>query len=106
MDDDVVEIDSEMEMDEEDDDDDDDDDDASVDEELRQKVEETMRQQGVLAGDDDDDDNEEMLDDDAMADFDDKLAEVFKQKQLEKKEKKGKYINILMMGYDTNTRVK
>lgn len=82
-----IEMDSDVDMEEEDDDDD-----ASVDEELRQKVEETMRQQGVLAGDDDDEENEELLDDDAMADFDDKLAEVFKQKHLEKKEKKGKYM--------------
>ncbi|CDS09480.1 hypothetical protein LRAMOSA10840 [Lichtheimia ramosa] len=84
-----IEMDSDVDMEEEDEDDD-----ASVDEELRQKVEETMRQQGVLAGDDDDEENEELLDDDAMADFDDKLAEVFKQKHLEKKEKKDLQLSI------------
>ncbi|KAI8145824.1 DNA polymerase phi-domain-containing protein [Fennellomyces sp. T-0311] len=52
---------------------------GEVDEELRQKVEEAMRNQGVLGGEDDEDED---LDDEAMFGFDDKLAEIFKQKQL------------------------
>ncbi|KAI8647210.1 DNA polymerase phi-domain-containing protein [Parasitella parasitica] len=59
------------------------DDEGDVDEELRQKVEEAMRAQGVHAVDDSD----EELDDDAMAAFDEKLAEVFKQKKIAKNEK-------------------
>ncbi|KAI8381420.1 DNA polymerase phi-domain-containing protein [Radiomyces spectabilis] len=62
-----------------------DDDEEEVDEEFRRKIEEAMKQQGVLAGDDDED---EELDDEAMEAFDEKLAEVFRQKKLEKSEKK------------------
>jgi DNA polymerase phi len=59
------------------------DDEGEVDEELRQKIEEAMKAQGINAVDDSD----EELDDDAMAAFDDKLAEVFKQKKILKDEK-------------------
>lgn len=59
------------------------DDEGDVDEELRQKIEEAMKAQGINALDDSD----EELDDDAMAAFDDKLAEVFKQKKILKDEK-------------------
>ncbi|RCH82572.1 DNA-directed DNA polymerase, partial [Rhizopus stolonifer] len=58
-------------------------DDEEVDEELRQKIEEAMKAQGINAVDDSD----EELDDDAMAAFDEKLAEVFKQKKIAKSEK-------------------
>lgn len=60
------------------------DDDAEVDEELRQKIEEAMKAQGINALDDVSD---EELDDDAMVAFDEKLAEVFKQKKILKDEK-------------------
>jgi DNA polymerase phi len=58
-----------------------------VDEELRRKVEEAMRSQGILG---DDSEEEELLDDDAMEAFDEKLAEIFKQKKMEKQDKKSK----------------
>ncbi|KAI8329969.1 DNA polymerase phi-domain-containing protein [Chlamydoabsidia padenii] len=94
MDDDDVEQldgdDDEEDDDEEDDDDDDDvmeidQEDGTVDEELRQKIEEAMRAQGILGGDSDE---EELLGDDAMEAFDEKLAEIFKQKKIEKQNKK------------------
>ncbi|KAI9497819.1 DNA polymerase phi-domain-containing protein [Zychaea mexicana] len=83
-----VEVIEDVEMEEDDDDedesgseeDDDEEENGEVDEELRRKVEEAMRNQGVLAGEDDTED--ENLDDDAMFGFDDKLAEIFKQKRL------------------------
>ncbi|CEP07442.1 hypothetical protein, partial, partial [Parasitella parasitica] len=59
------------------------DDEGEVDEELRQKIEEAMKAQGINAVDDSDDE----LDDEAMAAFDEKLAEVFKQKKIAKNEK-------------------
>ncbi|KAL7313927.1 DNA-directed DNA polymerase [Mucor circinelloides] len=59
------------------------DDEGDVDEELRQKIEEAMKAQGINAVDDSD----EELDDDAMAAFDEKLAEVFKQKKIAKEDK-------------------
>ncbi|GAA5816212.1 hypothetical protein MFLAVUS_009738 [Mucor flavus] len=60
------------------------DDDEDVDEELRQKIEEAMKAQGINAVDDASD---EELDDEAMAAFDEKLAEVFKQKKILKEDK-------------------
>lgn len=60
------------------------DDDEDVDEELRQKIEEAMKSQGINAVDDASD---EELDDEAMAAFDEKLAEVFKQKKILKEDK-------------------
>lgn len=60
------------------------DDDEDVDEELRQKIEEAMKAQGIHALDDASD---EELDDEAMAAFDEKLAEVFKQKKILKEDK-------------------
>lgn len=59
------------------------DDEEEVDEELRQKIEEAMKAQGINAVDGSD----EELDDDAMAAFDEKLAEVFKQKKILKDDK-------------------
>lgn len=59
-------------------------DDGDVDEELRQKIEEAMKAQGINAVDDASD---EELDDEAMSAFDDKLAEVFKQKKILKEDK-------------------
>ncbi|KAI8990992.1 DNA polymerase phi-domain-containing protein [Mycotypha africana] len=70
-----------------------DEDDEEVDEELRQKVEEAMKAQGINATEDSDE--EEDLDDDAMAAFDEKLAEVFKQKKLAKQEGKTMQQNIV-----------
>lgn len=64
---------------------------GEVDEELRKKIEETMREQGVLGGEDDEDDASD-LDDEAMVAFDEKLAEVFKQKKLEKNADKSKFL--------------
>ncbi|KAG0749780.1 hypothetical protein G6F57_001649 [Rhizopus arrhizus] len=63
-----------------------------VDEELRQKVEEAMKSQGINAVDDESD---EELDDDAMAAFDEKLAEVFKQKKIAKQEKATMQQNVI-----------
>ncbi|KAG2223120.1 hypothetical protein INT45_005676 [Circinella minor] len=83
VDSDVEIIEEDVEMDEDSDDEEEDDDEeeeGEVDEELRRKVEEAMRNQGVLGGDDDEEDED--LDDEAMFGFDDKLAEIFKQKQL------------------------
>lgn len=60
------------------------DDEGDVDEELRQKIEEAMKAQGINAVDDESDED---LDDDAMAAFDEKLAEVFKQKKIIKDDK-------------------
>ncbi|CAO3601222.1 unnamed protein product [Absidia cylindrospora] len=86
-DDDVMEIDQDDEsQDDEEDESDDEDQNGMVDEELRQKVEAAMRSQGILGGDDSDD--EELLDDDAMEAFDEKLAEIFKQKKMDKQDKK------------------
>ncbi|KAI9313750.1 DNA polymerase phi-domain-containing protein [Dichotomocladium elegans] len=82
-----IEIDSDVEMI-----DDDMNDEGEVDEELRHKLEEVMKKEGVLAGSDDE---EEDLDDDAMAEFDDKLAEVFRQKKLEKKAKKDVQLSVI-----------
>ncbi|KAI8362755.1 DNA polymerase phi-domain-containing protein [Blakeslea trispora] len=62
---------------------DEDEEDEEVDEELRQKIEEAMKAQGIHA----DDESDEDLDDDAMAAFDEKLAEVFRQKKIAKNEK-------------------
>lgn len=76
-DDDVMEIDQDEE----------DEQNGMVDEELRRKVEEAMRSQGILG---DDSEEEELLDDDAMEAFDEKLAEIFKQKKMEKQDKKSK----------------
>ncbi|KAG2210865.1 hypothetical protein INT47_000019 [Mucor saturninus] len=59
-------------------------DEGDVDEELRQKIEEAMKAQGINAVDDASD---EELDDEAMSAFDDKLAEVFKQKKILKDDK-------------------
>lgn len=67
------------------------DDDGEVDEELRQKIEEAMKAQGVNALDDSD----EELDDEAMAAFDEKLAEVFRQKKIVKDEKTAMQQNIV-----------
>lgn len=67
------------------------DDEGDVDEELRQKIEEAMKAQGINALDDSD----EELDDDAMAAFDDKLAEVFKQKKILKTEKTSMQQNVV-----------
>lgn len=60
------------------------DDEGDVDEELRQKIEEAMKAQGINAVDDELDED---LDDDAMAAFDEKLAEVFRQKKIIKNDK-------------------
>ncbi|KAG0178693.1 DNA-directed DNA polymerase [Apophysomyces sp. BC1034] len=81
----MLEMDSDVEMI--------DDEDGEVDEELRQKVEEAMKSQGLLPGENDDDEAD--LDDDAMVAFDEKLAEVFKQKKIESKEKKDMQHNIV-----------
>ncbi|KAI7903361.1 DNA polymerase phi-domain-containing protein [Cokeromyces recurvatus] len=71
----------------------DEEDEGEVDEELRQKVEEAMRAQGVNAVDGESD--EELLDDDAMTAFDEKLAEIFKQKKILKTEKATTQQNIV-----------
>ncbi|KAI9274442.1 DNA polymerase phi-domain-containing protein [Phascolomyces articulosus] len=79
-----VEVIEDVEMEEDEDDSEeseDEDENGEVDEELRRKVEEAMRNQGVLGGDDDDEEDED-LNDEAMFGFDDKLAEIFKQKRL------------------------
>ncbi|KAI8080065.1 DNA polymerase phi-domain-containing protein [Halteromyces radiatus] len=81
-DDDVME---EDEDDDEEEDEDDDEENGEVDEELRQKLEEAMRNQGILG---DNSDDEELLDDEAMEAFDEKLAEIFRQKKVEKQNKK------------------
>ncbi|KAJ3162784.1 hypothetical protein HDU86_003758 [Geranomyces michiganensis] len=81
----------EEEEDSEDDDSDDDDDDdedanAAMDEELRLKIKEAM---GKAAVDDDGDSEEEdFVDDDEMGAFDDKLAEIFRQRKEIKAAKK------------------
>ena len=72
-----------LDMDGVSDDDQEDDDEGEVDEELRQKIEEAMKAQGINAEEGSDED----LDDDAMAAFDEKLAEVFKQKKILKDDK-------------------
>ncbi|KAG2175098.1 hypothetical protein INT44_007576, partial [Umbelopsis vinacea] len=102
-DDDVEEIDMESTANEEDesadddeedvDEDDDDveideDDDEDVDEELRNKIQEAMKSQGILAGSDDEDEDMPDLDDDQMEAFDEKLAEIFRQKKVEKNDRK------------------
>ncbi|CAO3670180.1 unnamed protein product [Umbelopsis ramanniana] len=80
------------EEEEEDDDDDDveidEDDDEDVDEELRNKIQEAMKSQGILAGSDDEDEDMDDLDDDQMEAFDEKLAEIFRQKKVEKNDRK------------------
>ncbi|KAF7729634.1 DNA-directed DNA polymerase [Apophysomyces ossiformis] len=81
----MLEMDSDVEMI--------DDEEGEVDEELRQKVEEAMKSEGLLPGENDDEEAD--LDDEAMAAFDEKLAEVFKQKKIESKEKKDMQQNIV-----------
>lgn len=66
-------------------------DDGDVDEELRQKIEEAMKAQGINAVDESD----EELDDEAMSAFDDKLAEVFKQKKILKDDKVSMQQNVV-----------
>ncbi|KAI8879206.1 hypothetical protein K501DRAFT_227075 [Backusella circina FSU 941] len=84
-DDDVEMVDmSDVEEEEEDENDD-------VDEELRQKIAEAMKAEGIDANDDSD----EEINDDAMAAFDEKLAEVFKQKKILKDEKKDLQQNVV-----------
>ncbi|KAI8074718.1 DNA polymerase phi-domain-containing protein [Gongronella butleri] len=61
-------------------------DNEEVDDELRLHLEQAMREQGVLAGDDSDD--EELLGDDAMEAFDDKLAEIFRERKKVKQDPK------------------
>ncbi|GAB5585522.1 DNA-directed DNA polymerase [Umbelopsis nana] len=72
----------------EDDADEEDDDNEEVDEELRQKIQEAMMAQGILAGSDDEDEDLEDMDDDQMEVFDEKLAEIFRQKKVEKNDRK------------------
>ncbi|ORX57494.1 hypothetical protein DM01DRAFT_1334110 [Hesseltinella vesiculosa] len=62
------------------------DNDDQVDEELRQQLEQAMREQGVLANEDDSD--EELLGDDAMEAFDEKLAEIFRERKKDKQDPK------------------
>ena len=92
-----VEVIEDVEMEDDEDSDEEDDDEeenGEVDEELRRKVEEAMRNQGVLGGDDDEEEDED-LDDEAMFGFDDKLAEIFKQKQLASGKHNSKFIYFL-----------
>ncbi|TPX59586.1 hypothetical protein PhCBS80983_g02349 [Powellomyces hirtus] len=75
--------DDEQDDDEEDDEDDEEEDEgddanAEVDEELRLKIKEAM---GNAAAGDDDSEEEEFMDDDEMGVFDDKLAEIFRQRK-------------------------
>ncbi|KAI9023102.1 DNA polymerase phi-domain-containing protein [Phycomyces nitens] len=91
-----MEMDSDVEMIEEDDE-------EEMDEDLKRKVEEAMKAQGILG---DDDDEEADLDDEAMVAFDDKIAEVFKQKKIAKTEQKDLQHNIIhfknnVMGFIT-----
>ncbi|KAJ2956399.1 hypothetical protein NQZ79_g7736 [Umbelopsis isabellina] len=74
--------------DEEDEEDEEDDEDENVDEELRNKIQEAMKAQGILAGSDDEDEDLEDMDDDEMEAFDEKLAEIFRQKKVEKNDRK------------------
>ncbi|KAI9246187.1 DNA polymerase phi-domain-containing protein [Sporodiniella umbellata] len=80
-------------MDESDsDNEDNDEDDTDVDEELRQKIEIAMQSEGINAVDSESD---EEIDDEAMAAFDDKLAEVFRLKKIAKQEKITKQHNVV-----------
>ncbi|KAL0096977.1 DNA polymerase phi-domain-containing protein [Phycomyces blakesleeanus] len=79
-----MDMDSDVEMIEEDDD-------EEMDEDLKRKVEEAMKAQGILGTEDDD---EADLDDEAMAAYDEKIAEVFKQKKIAKTEQKDLQHNI------------
>ncbi|KAI7872535.1 DNA polymerase phi-domain-containing protein [Spinellus fusiger] len=73
----------------------DDDEEEDMDDDLKLKVQEAMKAQGILANSDDEDEEEADLDDEAMAAFDSKLAEVFKQKKLAKSEQKDMQHNII-----------
>ncbi|KAI8988871.1 DNA polymerase phi-domain-containing protein [Pilobolus umbonatus] len=66
--------------------------DVEMDEELHLKVQEMMKAQGINSTEDSD---EELVDDDAMAAFDEKLAEVFKQKKILKDEKNNMQTNVV-----------
>ncbi|KAJ3154275.1 hypothetical protein HDU89_008342 [Geranomyces variabilis] len=80
------EDDEEDDDDDESDDEDDEDADAAVDEELRLKIKEAM---GKAAADEDEDSEEEdFMGDDEMGAFDDKLAEIFRQRKDIKSAKK------------------
>lgn len=81
--------DSDESSEDDEDDDEDGDLDLEVDEELRAKILEALKESGVNEGDDHDELNgeddsfeeeEELLDDDQMMELDDKLAEIFKQR--------------------------
>ncbi|KAH6576021.1 hypothetical protein BASA83_010212 [Batrachochytrium salamandrivorans] len=67
--------------DDEDENNDDDDNNAPVDEELRRKITETLGKAAVTTSDNSDDSDNEGMDDDEMQAFDDKLAEIFRQRK-------------------------
>jgi len=95
---DVVMGDGEDDDDEDDDDDldieEDDDDNEEVDEELRRKIQAVLQKKDPnnIDGTLEEDDEEELpdLNDDEMLDFDEKLAEIFKQRKIIKTSRRGK----------------
>lgn len=76
------------ESEEDEDDDDEGEDNEEVDEELRLKIREALGN-AAINGEEEDSDEEEFLDDDQMEAFDEKLAEIFRQRKEIKSAKKG-----------------
>jgi len=94
---DVDEEDGDVVMEDGDDDDDDldideDDDDEEVDEELRRKIQAVLQKKDPNSGENLDEEEElPDLNDDEMLDFDEKLAEIFKQRKIIKNSKRGNF---------------
>ncbi|KAL1914929.1 uncharacterized protein VTP21DRAFT_7845 [Calcarisporiella thermophila] len=86
----MMELDEDEEQEESESESEDEEEDEEVDEELRRKVAEALEieAEAASAKEKEDNEEEELLNDDQMLAFDEKLAEIFKQKKLEKSQKR------------------